>query len=493
MLEREIQLSNYYRKMMQGNPIQDNMNERKNDNEPNKPGADSDTNACKSNALVDIQHVPTKVQDGNAGNFQYEVSPMPTFNINGKDSAAALISSSHPMGCHYYISPMPTTPHAAMDVNVTPTPQSYMSKDTSTLAALYQSSRKPRSSPPTSVHSAAAAPSNARHGFIPPPPLASASPKPEVSSFQPTNDLLNANTWGASGNHNMTGFIQAPNSNPVAIDERTQVQDSQVYNAPSAKEPLGDYTDDSYLTPLLPAKQTVSLAQFEFTPNATMDHQLLDLANESSANMCMEEFSKLRSRSFEAAEEELVLPPCKKYKGDARVDFGDAVVSSMANNISYDAYPTPEARPLTKFEESVQSLIAQSKTKKKPVQEVSFQLGSELKEGHSDKKDQDIIRRKVQRLLLIRHATRCKVPINSDPNADGSQVLCPVTSQCGEGRRLASHIRKCRDINCQYKWCLTTRDVLGHYRSCHDRRCEICGPVRAMHPSRRVKGQVKEP
>lgn len=478
--------------IMKGNPIQDNMNERKNDNEPRQPGAASDTNTCKSNDHVDILHVPTKVQDGNANNFQYEVSPMPTSNIYHNDDATAPISSN-PMGSDYFFSPMPPTPHAAMDV--TPTPQSYMSKDTTLLAALYQSSRKSRASPPTSIHSAAAAPLNARQGFLPPPPLASASPKPETSSFQPKNDPLNAN-WGPSGNH-MTDFIRAPplyNSDSAAINERTRVQDSRVYNppAPFAKEPQGDCTDDPYLTPLLPAKQTVSLAQFEFTPNATMDHQLLDLANESFANVCMK-FSEQRSRSFEAEEEELVLPPRKKYRqGDTRVDFGDAV-ASMTNNISYNTYPTREARPLTKFEESVQSLIAQSKTKKKPIQEVSFQPGSEPKETHSDKKDQDIIRRKVQRLLLIRHATRCKVPLNSDPNDDGYQeCTCPVTPQCGEGRRLASHIRKCRDVNCQYKWCLTTRDVLGHYQSCRDRKCQICGPVRAMHPSRRVKGRGRE-
>lgn len=81
--------------------------------------------------------------------------------------------------------------------------------------------------------------------------------------------------------------------------------------------------------------------------------------------------------------------------------------------------------------------------------------------------------------VLMRHATQCKVPLPSA--GESNEYTCSVTTHCAEGKMLANHIRKCKEMHCKYKWCLTTRNVLGHYRSCRDRKCQICGPVRALH------------
>lgn len=78
------------------------------------------------------------------------------------------------------------------------------------------------------------------------------------------------------------------------------------------------------------------------------------------------------------------------------------------------------------------------------------------------------IRHKQQRLLLLRHATRCQHP----------EGTCPVTPHCASMKRLWEHIAHCRDANCTVQHCLSSRYVLAHYRRCRDPRCPACGPVR---------------
>mmetsp|Transcript_3857 Transcript_3857/g.8464 ORF Transcript_3857/g.8464 Transcript_3857/m.8464 type:complete len:715 (+) Transcript_3857:123-2267(+) len=134
------------------------------------------------------------------------------------------------------------------------------------------------------------------------------------------------------------------------------------------------------------------------------------------------------------------------------------------------------------------------------------------KESPSEK-DQRILRRKIQRLLLIRHCSTCLVPnvptrITSQTDqcvtcdADGGESIpvakltqsrsgatCHITSHCAEGKVLCAHIRTCKLENCTFKKCLTSREVLGHYKNCTVPSCGICGPVRALdRSSMRNKG-----
>lgn len=138
-------------------------------------------------------------------------------------------------------------------------------------------------------------------------------------------------------------------------------------------------------------------------------------------------------------------------------------------------------------------------------------------------REQHIISRKIQRLLLIRHCSTCTVPISPPPpppsphlaipcpplafpldfcapcnvNAttkdhSNTVAVCPVTSHCAEGKALCAHILSCKLKDCTYRGCLTTREVLGHHIRCRDEGCEVCGPVRLLDQKRRHSYQRRK-
>lgn len=95
-----------------------------------------------------------------------------------------------------------------------------------------------------------------------------------------------------------------------------------------------------------------------------------------------------------------------------------------------------------------------------------------LKTGSSkfqDPQKRKVIKQQQQRLLLLRHASKCKA---------GSS--CKVKF-CGQMVALWKHMKKCRDKNCKTAHCLSSRCVLNHYRTCKSENktstCEVCGPV----------------
>jgi hypothetical protein len=92
--------------------------------------------------------------------------------------------------------------------------------------------------------------------------------------------------------------------------------------------------------------------------------------------------------------------------------------------------------------------------------------------GGSNKNDPDYqkIRHKQQRLLLLRHASRCQ-------HESGQ---CPVTPHCSSMKRLWEHIAVCKNQACTVQHCLSSRYVLSHYRRCKDTRCPACAPVREI-------------
>ena len=78
------------------------------------------------------------------------------------------------------------------------------------------------------------------------------------------------------------------------------------------------------------------------------------------------------------------------------------------------------------------------------------------------------IRHKQQRLLLLRHASKCK----HEPGQ------CPVTPHCASMKKLWGHIAHCKSQQCTVQHCLSSRYVLSHYRRCKDPNCPACAPVR---------------
>ena len=77
------------------------------------------------------------------------------------------------------------------------------------------------------------------------------------------------------------------------------------------------------------------------------------------------------------------------------------------------------------------------------------------------------VRHKQQRLLLLRHASRCQYT-----------GKCPVTPHCASMKKLWEHIAHCKNQQCNVAHCMSSRYVLSHYRRCKDARCPACAPVR---------------
>ncbi len=74
---------------------------------------------------------------------------------------------------------------------------------------------------------------------------------------------------------------------------------------------------------------------------------------------------------------------------------------------------------------------------------------------------------KRQRLLLLRHASKCQAPPGQ----------CKETPHCAEMKVLWKHIANCKESQCTVRHCMSSRYVLSHYRRCKG-PCAICDPVR---------------
>jgi len=96
------------------------------------------------------------------------------------------------------------------------------------------------------------------------------------------------------------------------------------------------------------------------------------------------------------------------------------------------------------------------------VGEANAQLNVAVEKGYQVR-----LKHQQQRLLLLRHASKC-------PHSSG----CPVTPHCAGMKVLWKHIADCKDSVCNVKHCTSSRYVLSHYQRCKDVRCELCGPVR---------------
>lgn len=83
-----------------------------------------------------------------------------------------------------------------------------------------------------------------------------------------------------------------------------------------------------------------------------------------------------------------------------------------------------------------------------------------------DEHRQQVLKQQQQRLLLLRHASKC-------PNAD-----CKVTQHCVSMKHLWEHIIGCNEPECKKPHCVTSRCVLSHYSKCKETNCPVCGPVR---------------
>lgn len=98
----------------------------------------------------------------------------------------------------------------------------------------------------------------------------------------------------------------------------------------------------------------------------------------------------------------------------------------------------------------------------------SMSLGEMGSRPEQNKTEKTRIIHKQQRLLLLRHASKCTAP----------EGQCTVTPHCTNMKRLWQHISTCAKKDCDTPHCISSRYVLMHYRKCKDSKCPSCQPVR---------------
>jgi E1A/CREB-binding protein len=111
---------------------------------------------------------------------------------------------------------------------------------------------------------------------------------------------------------------------------------------------------------------------------------------------------------------------------------------------------------------------ASSSSQRPPPASVPASSSNASSEAPRNDSEWQKVRHKQQRLLLLRHASRCQY----EPSK------CPVTPHCASMKKLWEHIAHCKNQQCTVPHCMSSRYVLSHYRRCKDARCPACGPVR---------------
>jgi E1A/CREB-binding protein len=105
--------------------------------------------------------------------------------------------------------------------------------------------------------------------------------------------------------------------------------------------------------------------------------------------------------------------------------------------------------------------------------------GSSPQQQDTDSK----VKIKQQRLLLLRHASKCTFE-------DGK---CPITPNCTQMKKLWKHIADCKQQKCTVPHCMSSRYVLSHYRKCKDPKCQSCEPVREAIRKQQEHQQQRPP
>lgn len=125
-------------------------------------------------------------------------------------------------------------------------------------------------------------------------------------------------------------------------------------------------------------------------------------------------------------------------------------------------------QPLYRSDQPNKDSRSQASTASSTTAKESMTLPASTRPAGSSESEWQKIRHKQQRLLLLRHASRCQHEAGT----------CPVTPHCASMKKLWEHIAHCKNQQCKVQHCLSSRYVLSHYRRCKNTRCPSCGPVR---------------
>ena len=439
-------------------------------------------------------------------------SPMNVHAISNAMSTASLRASS----------PTSITPATtAATINLSNPSSSLQSVDNiHKLAAMYQSSRRSRNSSPEKTQLRVSI-----QDLPPPPPIYSATDEEHAdnsSSAQPV--VVSINTMRDSWNMSMssgvnTSFLTSSNSTVLAANPPIVGASSRQQGNFCTKKKKQDNIDWSELNKYSIERRESSAGSGAPVPEGD------DFS--STAPLDDSEYSHVRSRAefeidFNFDEDtgklsmpgadgcnpaELPAPPNKRNRrGTLTIETNPLVQpndtpaspSSCSSVSSSEIYDSKNAytsfRVSSHFNDDINLNRSSTSEKLSPFPS-SRRKSLELEDLENDQlklcqpaqvttgiEDSQLIRRKIQRLLLIRHCTTCSIRSIPLPTTG---YFCPVTSHCAEGKALCAHIKTCKLDDCTYKKCLTTRQVLGHYMNCRDAECKICGQVRSRDKRRR--------
>ena len=98
---------------------------------------------------------------------------------------------------------------------------------------------------------------------------------------------------------------------------------------------------------------------------------------------------------------------------------------------------------------------------------------------------------KQQRILLLRHASKCPY---GDPSEGGNGLPCPIAPNCNSMKTLWKHMTACVEPSnrCNYPHCNSSKYVMAHYRKCTDPLCTCCEPVRAIIRKQQQKKMLSQ-
>ncbi len=414
-------------------------------------------------------------------------------------------------------SPTSITLNASMAAHSLSDPSSLQSSDTLALAALYQSSRRSRENSPEKKNQQLLpyAPD-----LLPSPPIYYDVGKDNGQSIQ--SDKKNSaqsalistitntmnNSWNSLAKSSLKSSISTtmasnpPMTNTNQIQQRDHCTTKKQGNIDWST--LNNYSMEEKEEPSCPIGP--ALEGDGDSSSALDDSEYPHVRRRSDFEFdtnCHEDQEKSSSPG------ELPIPPHKKNRrGSLRMSMDESsneptklqvpandnptIPLPCSSDTAFDIYVPNNANKSSKTSSTSDDNINLSRSRRRGELSRRNSLRLEDLEDEQEsmeERENELVRRKIQRLLLIRHCTKCTIRKPNVKTID-TGYFCPVTSRCAEGKALCAHIKTCKLDNCTYKKCLTTREVLGHYINCKDRGCKICGPVRTR--DKKSRNQMKD-
>jgi hypothetical protein len=179
-----------------------------------------------------------------------------------------------------------------------------------------------------------------------------------------------------------------------------------------------------------------------------------------------------------------VIPQTHTYSDSQNDNFARSYQASMVSN-SHQQQSVPAVQNLSAYGKTMDDMNPHysshpvnrgnlQSTNSVPAQMNSGPMNTHNMLVHSsvsqntDEHRKQVLKQQQQRLLLLRHASKC-------PHENGR---CPVTPHCWNMKQLWKHIMSCKDQDCKMAHCVSSRYVLSHYSKCKEPTCPVCGPVR---------------